>query len=163
MNERSKGYTWMQTILGTFAVLAYFIGGILGNMVLIYVGAAITLLAAIIPALLIEEPRVLNNVSEETNQNQLLPEKTSSCRCFRSPDCLFIHTLPLHAGRLPPTAVLMSDKQICRPTFRRRWARQTKDLRGFRGEWGRGQKLFENRWIYRRTSESSGLIRLTSL
>ena len=66
MNERSKGYTWMQTISGTFAVLAYFIGGILGNMVLIYVGAAITLLAAIIPALLIEEPRVLNNVSEET-------------------------------------------------------------------------------------------------
>ena len=65
MNERSKGYTWMQTISGSFAVLAYFIGGILGNMVLIYVGAAITLFAAIIPALLIEEPRILSNESEE--------------------------------------------------------------------------------------------------
>ena len=47
----------------------------LGNMVLIYVGAAITLLAAIIPALLIEEPRVLNNVSEETKKKMSEAQK----------------------------------------------------------------------------------------
>ncbi len=61
MDERGKGYTWMQTISGTFGMLAYFIGGIFGNLALIYVGAIITLLAAIIPALLIEEPKQLTN------------------------------------------------------------------------------------------------------
>lgn len=64
LDERSKGYTWMQTISGSFAVLAYLIGGTLGNMALIYIGAVITLGAAIIPAFLIEEPRHLANIEE---------------------------------------------------------------------------------------------------
>ena len=64
MDERSKGFTWMQTISGSFGVLAYFIGGILGNMALIYIGAAITLFTAIIPAFLIEEPRHLANTDD---------------------------------------------------------------------------------------------------
>ncbi|NLI72529.1 MAG: SLC45 family MFS transporter [Bacteroidales bacterium] len=64
LDERSKGYTWMQTISGSFAVLAYLIGGILGNLALIYIGAVITLGAAIIPAFLIEEPRHLANIEE---------------------------------------------------------------------------------------------------
>lgn len=66
MEERGKGYTWMQTISGSFGVLAYFLGGTFGNMTLIYVGAAVTLLTAIIPAFLIEEPKILNNESDET-------------------------------------------------------------------------------------------------
>lgn len=61
LDERSKGYTWMQTISGSFGVLAYLVGGVLGNMALIYIGAAITLIAAIIPVFLIEEPRILDN------------------------------------------------------------------------------------------------------
>ena len=36
--ERTKGYTWMQTISGTFGVLAYVIGAIWDNYVLIYFG-----------------------------------------------------------------------------------------------------------------------------
>ncbi|MHB9054572.1 MAG: MFS transporter [Paludibacteraceae bacterium] len=64
MDERSKGYTWMQTISGSFAVLAYFIGGIFGNMALIYIGAVITFTAAIIPSFLIEEPLSLENTEK---------------------------------------------------------------------------------------------------
>lgn len=65
--DRSKGYTWMQTVSGTFGVLAYFIGGTLGNIFLIYFGVGIALLASIIPAFLIQEPRELKN-EEETKQ-----------------------------------------------------------------------------------------------
>lgn len=60
-NERSKGYTWMQTVSGTFGVLAYLIGGTLGNIFLIYFGVSVALLASIIPALLIQEPRELKD------------------------------------------------------------------------------------------------------
>jgi len=58
-DERTRGYTWMQTISGTFGVLAYAIGAIWDNYVLIYAGAGIVLLFSILPTLLIEEPREL--------------------------------------------------------------------------------------------------------
>lgn len=65
--DRSKGYTWMQTVSGTFGVLAYLIGGTLGNIFLIYFGVGVALLASIIPAFLIQEPRELKN-EEESKQ-----------------------------------------------------------------------------------------------
>lgn len=65
--DRSKGYTWMQTVSGTFGVLAYLIGGTLGNIFLIYFGVGVALLASIVPAFLIQEPRVLKN-EEESKQ-----------------------------------------------------------------------------------------------
>ncbi len=37
--ERTRGYTWMQTVSGRFGVLAYAIGAAFGNVALIYVGA----------------------------------------------------------------------------------------------------------------------------
>lgn len=66
--DRSKGYTWMQTISGSFGVLAYLIGGTLGNIFLIYFGVIIALGASVIPALLIEEPRELTNKSEDQSK-----------------------------------------------------------------------------------------------
>lgn len=60
-SQRSKGYTWMQTVSGTFGVLAYLIAVIWGNEVLIYVGVAIALLFTIVPMIFIEEPRYLEN------------------------------------------------------------------------------------------------------
>ena len=56
---RTRGYTWMQTVSGFFGVLAYAIGGTLGNVTLIYVAAVLVPVFSILPALLIEEPRVL--------------------------------------------------------------------------------------------------------
>ena len=64
--NRSKGFTWMQTISGTFGVLAYAIGGIFGNIFLIYFGVGIALLASIIPVFLITEPRVLFSNEDAT-------------------------------------------------------------------------------------------------
>ena len=58
-NPRTKGYTWMQTISGFFGVLAYVIGAIFGNYVLIYVGVFIVLLFSITPVFLITEQRAL--------------------------------------------------------------------------------------------------------
>jgi len=56
---RTRGYTWMQTVSGTFGVLAYAIGAVFGNFALIYVAAVLVVLFSVVPALLIEEPRVL--------------------------------------------------------------------------------------------------------
>jgi len=58
-DERTKGYTWMQSISGTFGVLAYAIGAVFNNYVLIYAGAVIVLLFSIVPTLFITEPREL--------------------------------------------------------------------------------------------------------
>lgn len=56
---RTKGYTWMQTISGTFGVLAYAIGAIWDNYVLIYTGAGLVLLLSVLPVFFIAEPRSL--------------------------------------------------------------------------------------------------------
>jgi maltose/moltooligosaccharide transporter len=63
--ERTKGYTWMQTVSGTFGVLAYAIGAIWSNYLLIYVGAGIVLLFSILPPLFISEPRVLSDAEKD--------------------------------------------------------------------------------------------------
>lgn len=55
--ERTRGYSWTQVVSGSLGVGAYAIGAIFGNYVLIYVGVAVVGLIAIVPALLIEEPR----------------------------------------------------------------------------------------------------------
>jgi maltose/moltooligosaccharide transporter len=58
---RTMGYTWMQTVSGTFGVLAYGIGAVLGNDVLIYLAAALVVAFSVVPALLIAEPRALGD------------------------------------------------------------------------------------------------------
>ena len=55
--KRTRGYTWMQTISGTFGVLAYAIGAIWGNFVLIYFGAALVLVLSVLPPFFITEPK----------------------------------------------------------------------------------------------------------
>ena len=64
-DERTKGYTWMQTISGTFGVAAYAVGAIWNNYVLIYAGAVIVLLFSILPPLFITEPRELKITAKD--------------------------------------------------------------------------------------------------
>lgn len=59
--ERTKGYTWMQTVSGSFGVLAYAIGAVWNNFALIYFGVVLVLLFSIIPNLFIKEPRELED------------------------------------------------------------------------------------------------------
>ena len=70
--DRTKGYTWMQTVSGSFGVGALAIGAIFDNYVLIYVGVGIVLLFSIIPPFFIEEPRSL-----EAEESEAAAEKTS--------------------------------------------------------------------------------------
>lgn len=69
--KRTAGYTWMQTVSGTFGVLAYAIGAIYGNIALIYFGAGLALVFSIVPALLVEEPRVLAHTETAASSQKL--------------------------------------------------------------------------------------------
>jgi MFS family permease len=69
-DERTKGFTWMQTISGTFGVLAYAVGAVFNNYVLIYAGAMIVLLFSILPPLFITEPRELASDTAEAGSDQ---------------------------------------------------------------------------------------------
>lgn len=73
---RTKGYTWMQTVSGTFGVLAYLVGALLNNYILIYSGAILVLLFSIIPPFFIKEPRVLGRYGEESEMDTEHPAKT---------------------------------------------------------------------------------------
>ena len=73
--ERTKGYTWMQTVSGTFGVLAYVIGAVWNNYILIYLGAGLVLILSIIPSFFIEEPKVLQG--SETEGGKVKHHKTS--------------------------------------------------------------------------------------
>lgn len=63
--ERTRGYTWMQTVSGSFGVLAYAIGAAFGNVALIYVGAGIVLLFSIAPVFAVTEPRELPRIESD--------------------------------------------------------------------------------------------------
>ncbi len=66
--NRTRGYTWMQTISGTFGVLAYGVGAIFGNFVLIYFGAFLVFFFSVIPSFFIEEPKSLQSDEEQAQQ-----------------------------------------------------------------------------------------------
>ncbi|MCG6914463.1 MFS transporter [bacterium BMS3Abin03] len=68
--ERTKGYSWMQTISGTFGVLAYVIGAVWNNYILIYVGVILVVVLSIIPTFFIEEPRELKKKDEDLSDNK---------------------------------------------------------------------------------------------
>ncbi len=68
---RTRGFTWMQTISGFFGVLAYVLGALAGNFVLINVGVVVVLLFSVLPILFVTEPRHLQAPSEdESNATQ---------------------------------------------------------------------------------------------
>lgn len=69
-SERTKGFTWMQTISGMFGVLAYVIGAVFGNYALIYFGVALVLLFNVVPAFLLKEPRDLGCVAPKESPTE---------------------------------------------------------------------------------------------
>lgn len=72
--ERTKGYAWMQTVSGTFGVMAYVIGAVWDNYVLIYLGVGLVLILSIVPVLFIEEPKELEHedaADEKTSGTKL--------------------------------------------------------------------------------------------
>jgi len=75
---RTKGFTWMQTISGFFGVLAYVVGAVWGNYVLIYFGAFVVFLFSIVPTLLIEEPRNLVAATSDFAEKSIAVEKKTN-------------------------------------------------------------------------------------
>lgn len=59
-DQRTKGYTWMQTISGFFGVLAYLIGAFVGNIELIYLAVFMVFGMSVVPIFFVTEPRELN-------------------------------------------------------------------------------------------------------
>ncbi len=66
-DERTRGYTWMQTVSGSVSVGGYAIGAIFDNYVLIYTGAVLVFLFSILPPLFVEEPQEIE-IDEEHGQ-----------------------------------------------------------------------------------------------
>src|SRR5208283_1407011 len=77
-NPRTKGYTWMQTISGFFGVLAYVIGAVFGNYVLIYFGVFIVLFFSILTVFFISEKRTLaeTEMSESVDKGRKVESTT---------------------------------------------------------------------------------------
>ncbi len=71
-DQRTKGYTWMQTISGFFGVSAYLISIFWGNLTLIYFGSIIVLIFSVIPTFFIEEPKTLDVVNDVKEDDSVL-------------------------------------------------------------------------------------------
>lgn len=63
--KRTQGYTWMQTVSGSFGVLAYAIGAYWGNMALIYFSVFLVFFLSVIPPFFIEEPKEIKAADEQ--------------------------------------------------------------------------------------------------
>lgn len=70
-DARTKGYTWMQTISGSFGVLAYAVGATWGNFVLIYLGAGLVFFLSIFAPFFITEPKKLIVSQTDTFQEKV--------------------------------------------------------------------------------------------
>ncbi len=70
---RTKGYAWMQTVSGSFGVLAYLIGAVWDNYVLIYFGVILVFLFSVLPPFFIKEPRRLGRYGQDDIDEE--PEK----------------------------------------------------------------------------------------
>ncbi|MFW5687652.1 MAG: MFS transporter [Bacteroidota bacterium] len=94
--ERTKGYTWMQTISGSFGVLSYFVGATLGNIALIYIGAFVVLVFSVIPPFFIREPRYLGRYGEDEDEiTKALEMEKPTPHKYATPMEVFLNIRPL--------------------------------------------------------------------
>ena len=75
---RTGGYTWMQTVSGTFGVAAYLVSVIWDNYVLINIGVVLVFLFSVVPSFFITEPRELEKSSSSECEEVLLKESLAS-------------------------------------------------------------------------------------
>lgn len=108
---RTKGYTWMQTVSGSFGVLAYAIGAIFGNYFLIYFGVLLVLAFSILPMMFIKEPRELKTVdqinefsSSTTDWEQFLKLLFAHSFSWIGVQTMFVYMIGFVEQRLNPTS-----------------------------------------------------------
>lgn len=109
---RTKGYTWMQTISGSFGVLAYALGAIFGNYFLIYFGVLLVLLFSIIPMFFIKESKELqkeqsqesNGGSTSTDWNQFLKLLFAHSFSWIGVQTMFVYMIGFVEQKLNPVS-----------------------------------------------------------
>lgn len=109
---RTKGYTWMQTVSGSFGVLAYAIGAIFGNYFLIYFGVFLVMAFSIVPMFFVKEPRELKSVLEadqiedagKTDWNQFLKLLFAHSFSWIGVQTMFVYIIGFVEQRLEPTS-----------------------------------------------------------
>lgn len=109
---RTKGYTWMQTISGSFGVLAYAVGAIFGNYFLIYFGVLLVLLFSIIPMFFIKESKELqkeqaqeaNSSSTSTDWNQFLKLLFAHSFSWIGVQTMFVYMIGFVEQKLNPVS-----------------------------------------------------------
>jgi maltose/moltooligosaccharide transporter len=79
---RTKGYTWMQTISGFFGVLAYLVGAVFGNYVLISFGIVLVFLFSFVPMFFITENRELKTSSASETEGKKITKVTEWDQLF---------------------------------------------------------------------------------
>lgn len=97
--QRTKGYTWMQTISGAFGVLAYAIGAYAGNYSLIYFGIVLVFIFSVIPTFFLTEPHQLKEVADKnqlkstqhTQLNQLYRIYLAHGFCWLGVQTMFVY------------------------------------------------------------------------
>jgi len=107
---RTKGYTWMQTISGSFGVLAYALGAIFGNYFLIYFGVFLVLAFSLIPMFFIKEPRELktalaeNEPESKTDWNQYLKLLFAHSFSWIGVQTMFVYMIGYVEQKLNPSS-----------------------------------------------------------
>jgi maltose/moltooligosaccharide transporter len=108
---RTKGFTWMQTISGSFGVLGYAIGAIWGNYFLIYFGVVLVLSFSIVPLFFISEPRVLKSPdinqqfqSAETDWEQYLKLLLAHSMSWIGLQTMFVYMIGYIEQKLNPAS-----------------------------------------------------------
>ena len=119
-SPRTKGYTWMQTVSGSFGVLAYAIGAVFGNFFLIYFGAILVFFFTIIPSMFIEEPKVLhesvdpeeNIKSSQTNLPEFLKVCFANAFSWLGVQTMFVFIIAFISQKINPIPEAASQEVI---------------------------------------------------
>jgi maltose/moltooligosaccharide transporter len=119
-NPRTKGYTWMQTVSGSFGVLAYAIGAIFGNFFLIYFGAVLVFVFTIFPSIFIEEPKTLQSTSEDdttevsskTNTPEFLKICFANAFSWLGVQTMFVYIIAFISQKINPIPEAATEEMI---------------------------------------------------
>ncbi|MDX1702462.1 MAG: MFS transporter, partial [Melioribacteraceae bacterium] len=118
---RTKGYTWMQTISGSFGVLAYAIGALFGNYFLIYFGVFLVFAFTLFPSFVITEKRDLGTVetTDESTSKEMttnLPEFLKVCFAnsfsWLGVQTMFVFAIAFISQKINPTPENATSEMI---------------------------------------------------
>lgn len=106
-DQRTKGYTWMQTISGLFGAMAYLISVYMGNYVLIGIGVLLVAVFSILPIFFIQEPREMVHTADEkveahgTNVKELLKIYLAHAFAWFGVQSMFVYAIAPIKQMLP--------------------------------------------------------------